>query len=310
MERSMKRLIFLICLFNGFLLGSTYAQELQFTVSLNYDQLVAQQKTDPASMTKLQSYISDFLNNTSWTRETFTKDEKIKCKLNINLIRSSSQGSYEGTAQLVIARPVFNSNYETVLFNYVDRNFIFNYLPTAQLYFNENSYTDELPFILAFYAYTALVFDYDSFSKLGGSPYLQRAFNLANLAANASSPGKGWDTRKSADSRNRYWLIENLMSQQFIPFREGLYAYYRQGLDVATENPGQTRSKTMELLNSIKTAAQLRPGSVVVNSFFDSKSDEIYLILKEATPEEKKTAQTILVSLDPTKTQLYQQLTQ
>jgi Flp pilus assembly protein TadG len=306
----MKRVIFLICLFNSFLLGSTYAQELQFTVNLNYDQLVAQQKTDPASMTKLQAYISDFLNNTSWTRETFAKDEKIKCKLNINLTRSLTQGSYEGNAQLVISRPVFNSNYETVLFSYVDRNFTFNYLPTAQLYFNENSYTDELPFILAFYAYTALVFDYDSFSKLGGSPYLQRAFNLSNLAANASSPGKGWDTRKSADSRNRYWLIENLMSQQFIPFREGLYAYYRQGLDVATENPAQTRSKTMELLNSIKTAAQLRPGSVVVNSFFDSKSDEIFRILKEASPEEKKTAQTILVSLDPTKTQLYQQLTQ
>ncbi|TKT92687.1 DUF4835 family protein [Dyadobacter frigoris] len=310
MERSMKRLIFLFCCITGIFSGSAYAQELQFTVSLNYDQLVAQQKTDPASMTKLQAYISDFLNNTSWTRETFTKDEKIKCKLNINLTRSVTQGAYEGTAQLVIARPVFNSSYETVLFNYVDRSFTFNYLPTAQLYFNENSYTDELPFILAFYAYTALIFDFDSFSKLGGSPYMQKAFNLANLASNASSPGRGWDTRKSADSRNRYWLIENLMSQQFIPFREGLYAYYRQGLDVATENPAQTRTKTMDLLTSIKTVAQLRPGSVVVNSFFDSKSDEIYSILKEANPEERKTAQTILVSLDPSKTQLYQKLSQ
>jgi hypothetical protein len=310
MERSMKKIIFIFCCITGILAQNVTAQELQFTVSLNYDQLVAQQKTDPASMTKLQAYISDFLNNTSWTRENFTKDEKIKCKLNINLTRSLTLGSYEGTAQLVISRPVFNASYETVLFNYVDRSFSFNYLPTSQLYFNENSYTDELPFILAFYAYTALVFDFDSFSKLGGSPYLQRAFNLANLAANSSSPGKGWDTRKSADSRNRYWLIENLMSQQFIPFREGLYTYYRQGLDVATENPVQTRTKTMELLTAIKTAAQLRPGSVVVNSFFDSKSDEIYRILKEASPEDRKSAQTILVSLDPSKTQLYQQLTQ
>lgn len=305
----MKNIVFLLCCLIG-LANHVAAQELQFTVSLNYDQLVAQQKTDPTSMTKLQSYISDFLNNTSWTRETFAKDERIKCKLNINLTRSVTQGSYEGTAQLVIARPVFNSNYETVLFNYVDRNFSFNYLPTNQLYFNENSYTDELPFILAFYAYTALIFDFDSFSKLGGAPYLQRAFNIANLAANAPSAARGWDQRKSADSRNRYWLIENMMSQQFTPFRESLYDYYRLGLDVATENPAQTRSNTLAMLNTIKSAAQLRPGSVVVNSFFDSKSDEIYRIMKEATPEEKKAAQTILVSLDPSKTQLYQRLTQ
>jgi hypothetical protein len=295
MERSMKRFIILFLGLLGFFSEKATAQELQFTVSLNYDQLVAQQKTDPQSMTKLQSYISDFLNNTSWTRETFSKDERIKCKLNINLTRAVTQG---------------NANYETVLFSFVDRNFAFTYLPTTQLFFNENSYTDELPYILAFYAYTALIFDFDSFSNLGGTPYLQKAFNLANLAAGAPSAAKGWDQRKNADSRNRYWLIENLMSQQMIPFRESLYSYYRQGLDVATQNPAQTRSKTLELLNSIKAVAQLRPGSVVVNSFFDAKSDEIYQIMKEATPEEKKSAQAILVNLDPSKTQLYQKLTQ
>ena len=306
----MKRFILLFLGLTGFFFGTASAQELQFTVSLNYDQLVAQQKTDPQSMTKLQSYISDFLNNTSWTKETFSKDERIKCKLNINLTRSVTQGTFEGTAQLIIARPVFNASYETVLFNFVDRNFSFNYLPTTQLYFNENSYTDELPYILAFYAYTALIFDFDSFSNLGGTPYLQKAFNLANLASGAPTAAKGWDQRKSADSRNRYWLIENLMSQQFILFRESLYNYYRLGLDVATQNPAQTRTKTLDLLNSIKAVAQLRPGSVVVNSFFDSKSDEIFQIMKEATPEEKKAAQSILVNLDPSKTQLYQRLTQ
>jgi len=307
----MKSFIILILCFTVAFAKTSLAQELQFTVSLNYDQLVAQQKTDPQSMAKLQSYISDFLNNTSWTRETFGKDERVKCKLNINLTRSVAQGSYEGTAQLVIARPVFNSAYETVLLSYVDRNFNFNYLPTTQMYFNENSYTDELPYILAFYAYTALIFDFDSFSNLGGTPYLQRAFNIANLASTAGAGAKGWDQRKgNGDSRNRYWLIENLMSQQFIPFRESLYNYYRQGLDVATQNPAQTRTKTLDLLNSAKAVAQLRPGSVVINSFFDAKSDEIFQIMKEATPEEKRAAQTILVNLDPSKTQLYQRLSQ
>jgi len=285
---------------------SVYGQELQFMVNLNYDQLVGSQKTDPQSMTQLQTYMNDFLNNQRWTNDAFKKEEKIKCKLNVSLIHSPGVGIYEGTAQLVISRPVFNSNYETVLFTYVDKNFAFNYLPTNQLYFNENNYTEELPYTLAFYANIALLFDYDSFSKLGGSPYVQKAFNLVNLARNSSANKKAWDS--NGDSRNRYYLIENLNSPQFLPFREGMYAYYRQGLDVATENPVATRTKVLAFLTTIKDVSQLRPQSVVVNSFFDAKSDELLRIMMEANPDEKKKAYSILSSLDPTKTQFYQKL--
>ncbi|HWV31073.1 MAG TPA: DUF4835 family protein [Dyadobacter sp.] len=290
----------------GTLLQRAHAQEFQFTVNLNYEQLVAQQKTDPQSMSQLQTYMNDFLNNTRWTNDQFAKEEKIKCKLNVNLTRSLAQGNYEGNAQLVVSRPVYGSTYETVLFTYVDKNFTFTYLPSTQLYFNENSYTEELPYILAFYANIALIFDYDSFSKMGGSPYVQKAFNLVNLARNSSPNKRGWDS--NGDSKNRYWLIENLQSQQFTPFREGMYKYYRQGLDVATQNPAETRAKVLEFLNTIKEVNQLRPASVVVNSFFDAKSDELYKIMIEGLPEQRTQAYTLLVNLDPSKTQLYQRL--
>lgn len=306
MERSIKLLILTIPLLFGALAQCAYAQEFQFTVNLNYEQLVAQQKTDPQSMNQLQTYMNDFLNNTRWTNDQFAKEEKIKCKLNVNLMRSLGQGSFEANAQLVVSRPVYNSTYETVLFTYVDKNMTFNYLPSTQLYFNENSYTEELPYILAFYANIALIFDYDSFSKMGGSPYVQKAFNLVNQARNSSPNKKGWDA--NGDSKNRYWLIENLMSQQFTPFREGMYKYYRQGLDVATQNPAETRSKVLEFLNTIKEVNQLRPASVVVNSFFDAKSDELYRILIEGLPEQRAQAYSLLVNLDPSKTQLYQRL--
>jgi hypothetical protein len=307
MERSMKKISFLALFVTIFSCsGKLFAQEFQFTVNLNYEQLIAQQKTDPQSMSQLQTYMNDFLNNTRWTNDQFNKEEKIKCKLNVNLTRSLSQGNYEGNAQLVVSRPVFNSNYETVLFTYVDKNFTFTYLPSTQLYFNENSYTEELPYILAFYANVALIFDYDSFSKLGGAPYVQKAFNLVNQARNSSPNKRGWDS--NGDSKNRYWLIENLMSQQFTPFREGIYKYYREGLDVATQNPAGTRAKVLEFLNTVKEVNQLRPASVVVNSFFDAKSDELYKILIEAQPEERAQAYSLLVNLDPSKTQLYQRL--
>ncbi len=285
------------------------AQALQFSVTVNSEQLVAQQKTDPQAMAQLQTYINDFLNNTRWSDDAFNKEEKIKCKLNINLTKSAAQGSYEGNAQLVVSRPVYNSNYESILLTYVDKNFSFNFLPGTQLYFNESSFTDELPYSLAFYAYIAMTLDYDSFSKLGGAPYLQKAFNISNQARNASNNKRAWESGNN-NTNSRYSLIENLMSQQFLPFRESMYAYYREGLDVATQNPVKTREKVLATLNTIKAVSLLRPASVVINSFFDAKSDELTKIMAEGTAEQKKEAYTLLVSLDPSKTQLYQRLNQ
>jgi hypothetical protein len=310
MERSMKKIwVILFVAVSTVLPNLVKAQSAQFTVTVNSEQLFAQQKTDPQTMTQLQTYINDFLNNTRWSDDAFAKEERIKCKLNINLTRSVALGSYEGNAQLVVSRPVFNSNYESVLLTYIDKNFSFNFLPGTQLYFNESSFTDELPYALAFYAYVAMTVDYDSFSKLGGTPYLQKAFNISNQARNASSNKRAWENSIN-NTNSRYSLIENLMSQQFTPFREGMYTYYREGLDVATQNPVETRSKVMEVLNTIREVSLLRPASVVINSFFDAKSDELCKILVEGTSEQKKQAYTLLVSLDPSKTQVYQRLAQ
>ncbi len=295
-------------LFLGLFTSGLSAQELNCTVTLNYDQLVAQQKTDEQAMGQLKTYISEFMNNTRWTNDQFTQEERIDCKLNINLVRSLSQGIYEANAQLIVSRPVYNSTYESVLFSFVDRNFSFKFLPNTPMFFNENNYTDELPFTLAFFANIILTLDYDSFSKLGGSPYLQKAFNLANIATNSSTFGKAW--RSNGDSRNRFALVENLMSQQFLPFREGIYNYHRLGLDTATETPSLARKKGLEMLTTAKQVAQLRPGAVLLNSFFDAKSEEFYNLMREASPDDRQQAFTMLSALDPTKTELYRRLIQ
>ncbi len=295
-------------LFLGLLTRDLSAQELNCTVTLNYDQLVAQQKTDEQAMNQLKTYISDFMNTSRWTNDQFTQAERIGCKLNINLIKSLSQGIYEANAQLIVTRPVYNSTYESVLFSFVDRDFSFKFLPNNPMIFTENNYTDELPFALAFFANIVLTLDYDSFSRLGGSPYLQKAFNLANIATNSSSFGKGW--RADRNSRNRFALVENLMSQQFLPFREAIYDYHRLGLDAATETPGLARKKGLEMLLVAKQAQQLQPGAVLLNSFFDAKSDELYNLMREASPDDRQQAFTLLSTLDPTKTELYRKLIQ
>ena len=299
----MKWILIFIVVF-GFWNGAG-AQELNCTVTLNTEQLFSQQTTDQQNLSQLKTAINDFINNKRWTNDQFSTEERINCKLTINLLRSVSQGVYEGNAQLIVTRPVFGTTYETISFSFVDRNFNFTYLPSNPMYFNENNFTDELTSMLAFYAYIVLAVDYDTFNKQGGNTYVQKAFNLANLAQNGSG-SIGW--RNGTDIRNRYWLVENLMNTQLLPFRDGMYTYHRLALDNIGENPVLARRQIMEVLKMLQQVSVLRPNAVLVNSFFDAKGEELYKILSEATREEKTRAFAILSQLDPTQTELYRKL--
>ena len=287
------------------LIGSAKAQELNCQVTINYDQLFAQQKTDFSYYDQLKSFITDMMNTRRWTNDQFTTTERINCSLNINLLKSTSQGVFEGTAQFIVTRPVYGTNYETTVLSYVDRTFSFAYLPSQPVYYRDNLYSDELTSILAFYAYVALAADYDSFSRLGGNPYIQKAFAVMNNAQ--QGPARSY-WGPEGDKRNRYYLIENLQNQQFVPFREGIYAYHRLGLDRFASNPIEVRKQTLDFLTTIRRIMQQLPNSVLINSFFDAKGEEIYNIMYEGTPNERKKAFDLLAQLDPGKTESYRRL--
>lgn len=105
-------------------------------------------------------------------------------------------------------------------------------------------------------------------------------------------------------------MIENMQNQQLIPFRDGLYTYHRQGLDVFAANPVQARKQTLNFLSTIRTIGLQLPNSVLINSFFEAKSLELYNILYEGTPAERKQAFDLLSFLDPSKTESYRKLIQ
>lgn len=300
----MKAIYILVLLVSG-LFHVAQAQELNCQVTINSDQLFAQQKTDFSYVSQLKGIITEFMNNRRWTNDQFAVSERINCSMNINLIKSLTQGAFEATAQIVVTRPVYGTNYESTIFSYVDRSFNFVYLPTTPVYFRDNQYSDDLTSLLAFYANVILAVDYDTFSKQGGNPFIQKAYSITNLAQQGS-PNGAWQT--GGDRRNRYWLIENLQNQQLLPFRDGLYTYHRLGLDAFAVNPVQVRKQTLTLLSTIRTIGLQLPNSVLINSFFDAKSQELYNILYEGTLTERKQAFELLSFLDPAKTENYRKL--
>src|SRR5690606_14559125 len=127
-------------------------------------------------------------------------------------------------ARFQVARPVYGTDYKSVSFQYVDQNFAFSYQPVErQMVFNEQGFTSNITSLAGFYSLLALAIDYDSFSNLGGSPFIQRLFNIVQLAQNQ---GAGW-SQSEKSQRNRYWLVENLQNQQLARFREGFYTFHR-----------------------------------------------------------------------------------
>ncbi len=301
----MKYLLSILCTLA--ILGTASAQELACNITLRTDQVRVNQQANNAQQIygELQRAMTDFVNGRRWTNDQFRQEEKIHLDISINLQKATAQGDYEGQAIIQVNRPIFGTNYESVLLRYVDRAFSFKYLPENPLNFNDNVFSDNLTSMLAYYSYIALALDYDSFGKRGGEAWIQRAYNVANLASNGGF--SGWDQR--GDQRSRYWLVENLQNQQMIPFREGLYTYHRLSMDAFSDQPDQARKNILGVLNDIRQVIQLKPTSILINSFFDAKSEEIVQLFSQGTAAEKTQAFQVLSQLDPTKTDSYRRLT-
>ncbi len=254
----------------------------------------------------MEQNFRNFLNNRRWTRDVFKNEERIQCNIVINLMRDSDPTAnfYVAKVQIQSARPVYNTSYQTLLLNYLDQKWEFEYAPMQPLDFNENAYTSNLTSLLAFYAYFVIGYDYDSFAKQGGNPY----FSIAQqIAVNAAQGGRGgW---QAFDGTNeRYFLIENMMNAQMQPFRQGIYDYHRLALDTFLEDADQSRRQALDFLKKLRSVRQQMPLSLVLNLFFDAKGSELTSFFAEASPQEKQEAYNLLAELDPTKTDRYQQL--
>jgi hypothetical protein len=213
-----------------------------------------------------------------------------------------SIGSFNATVHIQSARPVFDTNYETLLLNFADRDWQFEYTESLPLEYVENVYTSNLVSMLAYYAYVILGFDYDSFGKLGGDPWYNKALNIVNLAQ--SSNRTGWQALDS--NRNRYWLVENLTNQQMSPIREGLYNYHRLGLDRFNEDQDQARQQVLIVLREIQKVNNQRANSILIISFFDAKADELLQIFSRGAMQARREAYEIITRIDPTKTDRFQ----
>ncbi len=272
-----------------------FSQELNCLVTVNVGPNV--QTTDRNVFKDMKNAFQLFMNTRKWTNDTYKINEKIACSILININEMPSIGIFKASVQIQSARPVYNTTYSSLLLNFGDRDWELEYIESQPLDFNDNTYTNNLTSMLAFYAYVIIGMDSDSFSELGGTPHFQKAQNVVNNAQSANR--KGWQALDSDGNRNRYWLSENLLNGQLVDLRRGLYAYHRLGLDTFDKTPDQSREVILKSLKDIKKARDINPSSILVISFFDAKAKELTNIFSDGNLQLRRQAYDLIISTDP-----------
>lgn len=288
----MKQLLFFIALV---LWGSDlHAQELQAKININHQQV---QTTDKSVFENLQQTLEQFVNEQQWTALQFQENERIQCSFNITVTKyDAGSNRFTCTALVQANRPVFNSSYNTTLYNNNDKHFDFEFVQYDQLNFNEEVIDNQLVALFAYYAYLIIGLDLDSFSPMGGTDVLQRCMNLTNNAQNLDFAG--W--KSFEDSRNRFAFINDYLDEAMKPFRQLQYDYYRQGLDEMAQNVERGRTNvTTTLETNLKKAHEDKPLSLLPQIWTDFKKDELANIYKgKGTQKEKESVYEVLFGIN------------
>jgi hypothetical protein len=260
--------------------------------------------TNKRIFVSLQTAMREFLNGRKWSADAIKGQEKIDCNFILTITAWDNGTNFSGELQVQSTRPVYNAAYNSPLFSINDRDFDFTYTEGQTIDFNNQTFESNLSSVMAFYAYTILAFDYDSFSKFGGTAYYA---NAQTVVINAqSSSYKGW---KAFDNNtNRYWLSENTMNKTYIPLREFLYTYHRLGLDVMADNASNARKAILGTLPILTQLDRVRVGATLPTLFFSAKRSELVSLFGKADAQERIQAMNILIQADPANGNLYQAL--
>ncbi len=300
MERINIPFLLLCCFIFGRSSG-IYAQELNAVVGVSVPKL---QSADPAVFKTLERDLKEFLNQEKWTDDDYKRYEKIECNFQVNITAELGNNSYKADIAIKAIRPVYGSEYKTVLINHVDRDIVFTYQEFAPIENGTEIFKDNLSGVFSFYAHLILGLDAESFALGAGDPEFQKAQSIINIVpTNVSDNDKGWTalSRKTT----RYWIMENLLNTRFKSFKEAWYNYHRKSLDVLHSNPGLALTTMVEALKEVDKTNTSYPNSIGVLMFVSAKSDEIVEILKNGDRTQKNAVYDIMRKLDPSNSGKY-----
>ncbi|WP_422079778.1 DUF4835 family protein [Ulvibacterium sp.] len=262
----------LIILFCTVFFSGALAQEMNCTVTVNSDQV---SQTNQQIFVTLERSLTDFINKNKWTNRVYQENERVNAQMFIT-VTNFENNRFEANIQIQSSRPVFNTSYETPIFNYKDDQFNFEYIEFQPLFFNQNVYESNLVSVISYYVYIILGLDADTFSLEGGTEHYRTAQGIVTQAQGSNSAG--WS---QSSNRSRFELVDNLLSNTFREYRVAMYNYHRKGLDIFGDNNSTGKQVIAGTMNLFETMIKRRPNAFLIQTFFDAKSEEIQNIFSD-----------------------------
>lgn len=242
------------------------AQELNCKVTVNTDNIAS---SDKSKLDGFQQAVSDYMNKTSFADSW--SGYKITCSMDILITTVSGDNGFTAQAVITSQRPIYKSTDNSLVLKINDNNWSFTYTKGQSFVPNQTTF-NSLTSFLDFYANIIIGFDMDTWERMGGTKYFNKAYNIVTLAS--SSGSSGWSA-SGGSSYSRGGLVSDLLDQKFKPFREAIYDYYF-GIDIYPQNKVIGQQKIVTLINTLN---QMRDNidlnSPLLNVFFDAKSGEI-----------------------------------
>lgn len=283
----------LYCILLALHLGSSaIAQEINARVQV-FSPLV--QNTNKNTIKVLTNSIRDFLNTTKWTEKNVRQEERINFTLVLNISQWDGSNKFKAEAQILASRPIYQTDYYSPTLSIKDKQFDFNYTEMQPLVFTQGRYDNNLSSLISFYVYTIIGWDKDSFSELAGTDCFSKAREIVNESQNSGFAG--W--KATEDLKNRYWIAENLNSNNYIPLRKFNYIYHRKGLDMLLNNEKDALNAICSALPDLTKTDRLSQGAMITQIFFASKQDELKDVLSKGDYEQRLKVYNALQTLDP-----------
>ncbi|WP_297702636.1 DUF4835 family protein [uncultured Eudoraea sp.] len=265
---------FLILLFSFLFVNCINAQELNCTITVNADQV---NQTNRQIFGTLERALNDFVNKSQWTNRIYKDNEKVNARMFITVTDYASD-RFSANIQIQSSRPVFNTSYESPIFNYKDNQFNFQYIEFEPLVYNPNVFDSNLVGVISYYVYIILGLDADTFALEGGTEFYKEAQQIVTQAQGSSF--SGW-RQTASDNRTRFEFVDNLLSNTFREYRIAMYNYHRKGLDILGDNNSTGKQVIAGSMRLFETLTQRRPNAFLIQTFFDAKSDEIQDIFSD-----------------------------
>ncbi len=258
----------------GLLTFVVSGQELNCVITVNSDQVG---QTNQQIFRTLERSLNDFVNKNKWTNRVYRENERVNARMFITINKFESN-RFEANIQIQSSRPVYNTSYESPVFNYKDNQFNFEYIEFQPLIYNQNVFTSNLIGVMAYYVYIILGLDADTYALEGGTDFYKEAQKIVTQAQGSNFAG--W-SQSATDNRTRFVLVDNLLSNTFREYRIAMYNYHRKGLDILGDNNSTGKQVISGSMRLFETLIQRRPNAFLIQTFFDAKSEEILNIFSD-----------------------------